>query len=257
MVDYSQFKDKRDEEAKNGNLYDSDGGDEARFVNHGLDAIFEIRRIYSGICEKPKSYYENHPYHSYVMEVVQINSQDEYKPYHENDAKKEDFTPTPADQVEVGDTVKRWLALPRVPDNMTDEEWDLLQADLQTWAAIFQVQTALVDMDQITGITEEDGKELEGRLIGVNFKPREYEYEDDQTGEEGYGVTIDEHPYAVDQDTLEKVDLRGAYDVAEGLVDQCKAGEIGPETVAENLDYFIEINEMAEEDAKGYMEEVA
>ena len=251
---FEDFKSTRQDMVQSGDLRDKTG-EEAVFVNHGLDAIFSIQKIFAGISDNPQSYYHKHPYHSFVLETVKIKDQADHKPFHEKDLEK-GLDPQPAKQVREGQAVKQWCALPRVPNDPTDEEVRLLEKCLRVWAAIFQVESALVDLGDAQAITDEDGAPLEDHLIGIKYSPRSYEYEDDRTGEEKWGTTIDVYPYPVDQDTLERVDLRGAFDVAEQMVEQCQAGEVEVEKVAEMLDYLIEIEEMPESDAEEFMAKV-
>ncbi len=252
---FKDYKKSRKEMVQKGNLRDVDG-DSAEFVNHGLDAIVEVKKTFAGVSDNPQSYYHKHPYHSFIFEVVEIKDQDNHLPFHPKDAQKDDFQPTPAKQVREGSGIRYWTALPRVPDDPTDEEERLFEKCLRVWAAIFQVQSALVDLGDVQDVTDEDGAPLEGRLIGMKYKPREYEFEDKKTSEKKHGVTIDVYPYAVDQDTLEKVPLRGAHDIAQYLVDQHNAGDTDVESVAEMLDYLQEIQEITEEEAEGYVEQL-
>lgn len=249
---FSDFKSARKGMVKKGNLKDADG-DSAEFVNHGLDAIVQVKKTFAGVSDNPQSYYHKHPYHSFIFEVEKIKDQDKHLPFHPKDAEKDNFQPTPAKQVREGSGIRYWCALPRVPSDPTDEEERLFEKCLRVWAAIFQVQSALVDLGDVQDVTDEDGAPLEGRLIGMKYKPREYEFEDKKTGEKKHGVTIDVYPYAVDQDTLEKVPLRGAHDVAEYLVTQHNAGAVPAEDVAEMLDYLIDIQEITEEEGADYM----
>ena len=251
---FEDFKSTRQDMVQSGDLRDKTG-EEAVFVNHGLDAIFSIQKIFAGVSDNPQSYYEGHPYHSFVLDVVEIKDQADHKPFHEKDLEN-GLEPQPAKQVREGQAVKQWCALPRVPNNPNSEEKRLLEKCLRMWAAVFHVESALVDMADVQGITDEDGAELEDHLIGIKYSPRSYEYEDDRTGEEKWGTTIDVYPYPVDQDTLERVDLRGAFDVAEQMVEQCQAGSVEVEKVAEMLDYLIEIEEMPESDAEEFMAKV-
>lgn len=233
---------------KDFSMSDQSGGDDT-FINHEMEAIFSLKAVRSGISDKPGSFYEKHPFHAFTLEPVQIKFQADHLPYHTKDAEAGDFTPTPAPKITEGQSVCQWYPLPRSSASLTLKEKYMLRDVLRMWAAVFQVKSALVDLDDAQEITEEDGKPIEGRLIGVKFSAREWEDEDKGK----YGTRLTPYPYPVDQDTLERVQLRGAHEVAGYLVEAHNSGAVEIEKVAETLDYLIEIEEISEEDGAEYM----
>ena len=254
---FEDFKDARKDMVQEKEISSGgDNGDEGRFVSHELKAVFSIDEIFAAVSENPTSKYEGHPFHFFKLRIEEILRQEDHEPYHPKELQDDEFSPTPVKPFKQGDLVNAFLPLPRVQQNLTKDDKKLLNKNLDYWAALFQVQPALVDLADAQEIADEDGRAVEGRYIGVNYSLYEYDFEDSKTGENIFGAKVVDHPYPVDQDTLERVDLRGAFDVAEQMVEQCQAGPVEVEKVAEMLDYLIEIEEMPESDAEEFMAKV-
>ena len=251
---FSDFKSARKEMVKDQEIsHGGDSGDKGRFVSHELKAIFSVDEIFSAVSKNPTSKYEGHPFHFFKLKVEQILKQEDHEPYHPKELQDDGFSPTPVKPFKEGDLVNAFLPLPRVQKDLTSDDKKLLNKNLDYWAALFHVAPAVVDLDDAQEIAEEDGRAVVGRYVGVNYSVYEYDFEDKKTKEPVYGAKVIAHPYAVDQDTLEKVPLRGAHDVAEYLVTQHNAGAVPAEDVAEMLDYLIDIQEITEEEGADYM----
>lgn len=192
-------------------------GEKTRYVNHEGDFVLRVLKVRAGISENKQTSRYKKPYILVVCSVEKIHWQSDVEPQTDVAAAKGE-EPLRAPPVHEGENVGIYLRLPRGadPETMTIAEQYQIVDVCNLFGAILGIEGNAVDLEQVDGLLEDDGKALVDFVFGCRYDKSVVQVKDHKgtpTGEEN--VYINERPYYVDAETFERAQPLTAEEYAE------------------------------------------